>query len=111
MSKETRSFVIALIWSLAAAWGAVSGDGAEEPGAQLGLVPEPVSVEVSPGAFALTGQSRVLYQAGSTDAESAAKLLAETLRESTGLSLRVRPTGPSLPGSAILVTTEGADPV
>ncbi|HVV70306.1 MAG TPA: glycoside hydrolase family 20 zincin-like fold domain-containing protein, partial [Verrucomicrobiae bacterium] len=78
----------------------------DNPETNLGLVPKPVSVEVAAGFFSLNSHCRILYQAGSPDAEAAAELLARTLRKGTGLSLTTSAGADApLPGSFLVTTT------
>jgi hexosaminidase len=76
-----------------------------------GLVPKPVSLEVESGSFFLSPQCRIKYSEGSEDAKAGARLLAETLKSGSGLSLGVqeakKPTGEGF----LLVATVKSDSV
>lgn len=97
---------------LAATLGIASTAASEgpDPTARLGLIPKPVSAELLPGAFALTKDSRIVYEPGSADAKASARVLADALRQGAGLSLSVREAKADAVRNAILFTTAGADP-
>jgi hexosaminidase len=109
MTKFLWRAVLLVGWS-AAACGASTIEAADVSSAKVGVVPKPVLVEDLPGTFALGRGCRIIYQPGSSDAKATAQILADTLRRSTGLSLRVREAATMPQEGSLLVTTEGADP-
>jgi hexosaminidase len=108
MALRRLTFAISL--SIALGSMVLPARSAQEPPPPLGLVPKPVSLETRPGSFALTKECRILYQQGSADAKATAHVLAKTLRDGAGLSLRVREASPEPGANTLLLTTANADP-
>src|SRR5690349_15331675 len=97
-------------WTAAAACGVSAIEAADVSPAKGVVVPKPMLVEDLPGTFSLARACCIMYQPGSSDAKIKAHLLADTLRRSTGLSLRVREGATPAQEGSLLVTTQGADP-
>lgn len=71
------------------------------------IIPEPQSMEMGAGSFALSPDTRVLADSASRET---AKVLASRLGTATGFALKVRRSGEAGPVTgAILLTTRGAD--
>jgi len=106
MYKPSWSSSLAVGWIVVTACAISPVHAAEESATKLGLVPRPVSVEVTPGVFALSHECRITYREGSVDAKKAAQLLAEALHRGTGLSLRVHETASAPQENELRLTTE-----
>jgi hexosaminidase len=85
--------------------------GAPVPTAGMSnLVPMPVSVTPTGGAFVLSPTAAILVEPGSTEMLAVAGYLAAKLRPATGFPLPVMPaSGLPLCGGNIVLTTDGAD--
>ena len=78
--------------------------------AVIALVPQPREVQRGPGQFVLRQDTAILVDNDSPDATSIAKLLAQRIRASTGLDLKVSATdSPDKQPGSIRLTTRGAD--
>ncbi len=83
---------------------------AADPGARIALVPQPLEVERGAGQFVLKQGTAIIVDEASADATNVATQLAERLRRSTGLALKVSTSGSAgkRPG-AIRITARGGD--
>ena len=83
---------------------------AAEKAAAIALVPQPREVQRGPGQFVLKRDTAILVDKDSPDATSIAKLLAQRIRASTGLDLKVSATdSPGKQPGSIRLTTRGDD--
>ena len=82
---------------------------AADPGASFALVPRPLDVQAGAGRFVLKQDTAIVVDKDSADAMNVGRQLAERLRRSTGLDLKVSAsdTAGKQPG-AIRITAQGA---
>ena len=73
----------------------------------LPLVPQPVRVERGAGVFVLNTDTRIIVDAGDADARNAGGQLAERLKQSSGLVLKMDQNGGN---RSIVLTRKNADP-
>jgi hexosaminidase len=109
MRKPDQNVLVALASMLVIVGSVGAAYGAQGQATDPGLVPKPVSLEVEPGDFHLGPRCRILYPANSAEAETGARLVAEWLRKTCGLSLGVH-AAKDLTGEGNLLVTMGADP-
>ena len=73
------------------------------------VIPEPVSLTPSSGAFALRDSASIVVESGNAEASRIADLLASILRPSTGFAVPISTSGASAPGAIILrLSTDAA---
>ncbi len=76
----------------------------------IALVPQPREIQRGPGQFVVKQDTAILVDKDSPEAANIAKLLAQRIRASTGLDLRVSAVdSPGKQPSSIRLTTRGAD--
>jgi hexosaminidase len=86
------------------------GLAADQPDATIAIVPRPLRMERKEGTFVLNGNTAILVEKGSADAENVGKQLAGWLKRSAGLELAVSPTEEAnAVGNAILITGKNAN--
>ncbi len=73
-----------------------------------GIIPAPLKMKETGGAFTLDAQTRILFQSGNNDAKKTAEFLATALRPATGYALPVaEETSPADRAHAIALRIEG----
>lgn len=75
----------------------------------INLIPMPVSVEMTGGAFTLSPDATIYVPPGDTEVEAIGQYLANRLNTATGYNLRVLATQ-TPPSKNMYLTTEGGDP-
>jgi hexosaminidase len=74
------------------------------------LIPMPVSVSATGGAFVLTDTAAIQVEPGMAELAAIGEYLADRLRPATGFGLQVLPTTTTHGGGNIYLTTAGGDP-
>lgn len=111
MKKQMAYIVLWLCFSAILYFSCTTSGLKYEGDSVVNVIPRPVSAQLGDGRFALTSQTKILFENGNPAVQHVAEFFAGQVEKSTGMQLALEPSDltQAAPG-AILLTTRNASP-